>query len=193
MIKKALKNLQDKDAAQNPSHGYWRIGPEVGDDKVDAAFPEETLDEGEEPEGESESPLIADVVLRADSDQSGAVYLYYLPMYRLHAENGRWPCKIGRTDRDPLSRILSQAATALPEKPHVALIVYTKHPVACEAAIQGALTLRGLKLDDSPGKEWFLTSPEEVKALVEFFDPRLKSERAGIANTDGGLDPLRSV
>jgi hypothetical protein len=191
MIKKALRSLQDKDAAQNPSFGYWRIGPEVGDSKAEAAHPEEPSDEGEEPEGECESPPIADLVLRADSDGSGAVYLYYLPLYRLHAENGRWPCKIGRTDRDPLTRILSQAATALPEKPHVAMIVYTKHPLAFEAAIQGVLTLRGLKLDDSPGKEWFLTSPEEVRALVEFFDPRLKSERGGIANTDESLDPAQ--
>ena len=102
---------------------------------------------------------VADVVLRADAHDTGAVYLYYLPAYRLQSEteNGTvWPCKVGRTDRDPLVRILSQAATALPEKPHVALIVYTKHPFALEAAIHAVLTLRGKKVDDSPGKEWFL-------------------------------------
>jgi hypothetical protein len=173
LVKKALKKLLDSGSAENPSQGYWRIGPEAS----------ETEDDASDSQGVSAQVVFeplpaADVVLGAQADEKGAVYLYYLPAYRLQseAENATvWPCKIGWTDRDPLVRILSQAATALPEKPHVALIVYTEHPLALEAAIHGVLTLRGRKVDNSPGKEWFLTSPEDVKTLVEFFDPRFKN------------------
>lgn len=174
LVKRALKKLLDSGSAENPSQGYWRIGPEASEPEDDAS---------DSPPVSAQVPLealpAADVVLGREGGGKGAVYLYYLPAYRLQseAENATvWPCKIGRTDRDPLARILSQAATALPEKPHVALIVYTEHPLALEDAIHGVLTLRGRKVDDSPGKEWFLTSPEEVRTLVEFFDPKSKSE-----------------
>lgn len=175
LVKKALQNLRERGLAENPSLGYWRVGPEANDVEVDTSELPEVPNEIE--------PLpAADVVLRADAHEKGGVYLYYLPAYRIQseAENNAtaWPCKIGRTDRDPLVRILSQAATALPEKPHVALIAYTKHPLALETAIHGVLTLRGKKVDDSPGKEWFLTSPEEVRELIEFFDPRFKVEES---------------
>lgn len=69
-----------------------------------------------------------------------AVYVYYLPTYRLRAkEQGEkaWPCKIGRTDGDPLSRVLSQAATALPERPRIAIIIRTSYPIPWETALHG--------------------------------------------------------
>ena len=173
-MKKALEKLRDNGSAENPSQGYWRIGRGSNEVESDAS----DLD-GVPSETTIEPIPAADVILRNDANEKGGVYVYYLPAYRLQSETENatvWPCKIGRTGRDPLARILSQAATALPEKPHVALIVYTKHPVALEAAIHGVLTLRGKKIDDSPGKEWFLTSPEEVRELIEFFDSRFKVE-----------------
>jgi len=174
VIKKALERLRECGTAQNPSLGYWRIGLGEGDlEEATADFPVPLT------QVEDVAVVAADVILRQDAGVNSAVYLYYLPAYRISAETAKlkaWPCKIGRTERDPLSRILSQAATALPEKPHVALIIYTQYPISFEAAIHGVLTLRGQKIDDSPGKEWFLTSPDEVRALVEVFDPKLMTE-----------------
>jgi hypothetical protein len=70
-------------------------------------------------------------------------------------------------------RVLSQAGTALPERPHLAIVVRTSNSIAWESALHGVLALRGLQIDDLPGSEWFLTSPSEVLNLIRFFDPNL--------------------
>ena len=67
-----------------------------------------------------------------------------------------------------MQRILSQASTALPEKPHVAIIIRTDYSIELENAIHNILTLRGRKINDSPGAEWFLTSLEEVLSIYKF-------------------------
>jgi hypothetical protein len=175
-VKKALSELQDDGYAKNPSYGYWRIySPEVlltGEPEAHSVGPVTCTLEPDE-----DKPLApdmtADVIV---GDGTSAVYLYYLPSYRISAKEraeGRWPCKIGRTDSDPLTRIISQAATALPERPHIALIIKTPNPGAWESAIHGALSVRGLQIDDVPGSEWFLTSPDEVLEFVWFIDPNL--------------------
>ncbi len=181
LVKRALEHLRQSGFAENPSTGYWRIGPESPEIEADNSLVQAV------PIGPTvESPVVADLILGTRENGNGALYVYYLPAYRLQSEAEKanvWQCKIGRTDRDPLARILAQAATALPEKPHVALIVYHKYPIALEAAIHGVLTLRGKKIDDSPGKEWFLTSPEEVRELVEFFDTSLVKSRTHVETT----------
>ncbi len=129
----------------------------------------------------SDPEVFATAVPAADVELGfgpSAVYAYYLPTYRLRAHDlgeKSWPCKIGRTDRDPLSRVSSQAATALPERPHIALIIRTSHPGAWEAAMHDVLTLRGLQIENSPGVEWFLTSPAEILELATAFDPSIFS------------------
>jgi len=170
--KKALATLKEKGLAENPSFGYWRILGENHDSSFDVSSINETTDDSipdvEEPSSPSCPEPIADVVIGSGDS---AVYLYYLPIYRLQAEANEevcWPCKVGRTDRDPKLRILSQAATALPENPHIALVVKTSRPVALEATIHNVLTLRGRRINESPGAEWFLTSPSEVRAMVDF-------------------------
>lgn len=175
-VKKALTKLQEGGKAEHPSHGYWRIGapaetaePLQGAQES-ATCPAETA--VCPPDEEAEQP-IADTVL---GEGSGVVYLYYLPAYRAAAErNGDvlWPCKIGKTDGDPLTRVLSQAATALPERPHIAVILRTDMPKTWETALHNALTLRGLRIKDSPGAEWFLSSPDELLDLIRALDPRL--------------------
>jgi hypothetical protein len=172
-VKKALAGLRDRGLADNPSVGYWRIGtqprdsrpesPEVVDLIVPDATPRPVID------------VPADIVLGTGPS---AVYLYYLPVYRQLAEErheSMWLCKIGRTDRDPLTRILAQAATALPERPVIALIIRTAYPVAWESAFYSVLTLRGRHIDGALGAEWFLTSPDEVLALAQCFDPQTTS------------------
>ena len=180
-VKKALNNMLQRGLAENPSRGHWRIltiGQHTGipvPQDLAVPLPVTTAEESPQSEDSVGIPPVAELSLGTGS---GAIYVYYLPTYRRHAQQlgeSVWPCKIGRTDRDPLERILAQAATALPERPVVALVLRTSLPVAWEAALHGVLTIRGLKIKDSPGSEWFLTSPEEVLALMRSFDPCLAS------------------
>lgn len=189
-VKKALSTMRRQGLAENPSHGHWRIAAtESGTEPSEApahatvfcdaeAAGQPALDEASEP------ALIADLELGTGQ---GAVYVYYLPTYRHHAlERGEhvWFCKIGRTERDPLQRILAQAATALPERPRIALMLRTDAAPVWETALQAVLTLRGRKADNSPGSEWFLTSPDEVLALIELLDPTLAGSRRSVESDE---------
>jgi hypothetical protein len=187
-IKSALTKLKKKGLAESLSPGYWQIV------SISNAVEIEKLIEADEIEDSYEQGFIKDIdtetgiLLEVDKIigmGDSTVYLYYLPIYRIMAENNGesvWPCKIGRTDRDPLERILAQAGTALPEKPHLALIVKTKHPSYMENALHSVLKLRGKHIKQLPGSEWFLTSPDEVLELVKFFDPTLSENEN--TNTD---------
>lgn len=165
---KGLRTLRNKGLAENPSAGFWKIGEitELGniDEFAEESFESNVITDDSIIEREK----LADIEIGTGSS---AVYVYYLPLYRLTAEQRNesfWQCKIGRTDGDPLQRILSQAATALPEKPHVALIIKTNFSIEIENVIHDILTLRGRRIDDSPGTEWFLTSIEEVLSIYKF-------------------------
>jgi len=181
-VKKALANMKEKGLAENPSFGWWRIA--ASDRDVESPIelsPQSSPPQYDEPpssESVDVTNAIADVVLGTGP---GALYVYYLPTYRLQAESRGercWPCKIGRTDGDPLTRVLSQAATALPERPRIALVIRTACASAWEAAMHGVLTLRGLRIEDSPGSEWFLTSPDDVLALAMSFDSSLEGAQS---------------
>jgi len=133
---------------------------------------------------------------------SGAIYVYYLPAYkeRAVARNEKsWACKIGKSDRDPLDRILDQAATALPERPIVDFILLTDHASLIERALHCVLAIRGRRIEGSPGFEWFLTSPEEVLHLINFFDPSLTRNEASVPanqeqqHSNGTIAPVTPV
>ena len=99
-----------------------------------------------------------------------SVYLYYYPAYQRLAElQGEevWACKIGKARNDPVSRIVSQTRTALPEYPKVGLIIKTDELNLMERTIQNILRLQGKQKQDAPGKEWFMTSPSEVERVYE--------------------------
>lgn len=102
-----------------------------------------------------------------------AVYLYYYECYRELAElksEDIWPCKIGRTDRDPLVRILSQTSTALPEQPTVSFIIKTEDSLQLEKLIHSYLLLKNRKVQNSPGTEWFFTNSNEILSLLDFLN-----------------------
>lgn len=171
-IDRALKIMQKAGELESPSVGYWKILP-----TNTAAGPEDTpVSEVSVPAEETAGEILSDesVAEVVIGEGPASVYLYYLPTYRSRAEErgeDRWPCKIGRTDQNPLQRVLSQAATALPERPVVFVAFRTKYSAALEAAFHNVFRLRGLAVQDAPGTEWFLTSPQEVVALAKVFDP----------------------
>jgi len=178
-IKSALAKLKKKGLVESLSYGYWRVISPSDALKIEELIEVEEIDDSYESESIEELDTQTEILSDADviiGVGDSAVYVYYLPIYRIMAENNGesvWQCKIGRTDRDPLDRILAQAGTALPEKPHLALIVKTQYPIYMENALHSVLKLRGQHIKNSPGSEWFLTSPDEVLALVKFFDPTL--------------------
>jgi len=172
-VKKALADMKKIGDAENPSSGYWKILPASTDFTLEHAAVElpVSIDEPSISAG-SRDDVLAEVVLGSGPS---SVYLYYLPSYRIRAEERgehSWPCKIGRSEQDPLQRVLAQAGTALPEKPVVAVLLRTNYSAALEKAFHGVLTLRGLAVRDAPGVEWFLTSPDEFVALAKLFDPK---------------------
>ena len=101
------------------------------------------------------------------------VYCYYFATYKMLAQSqgkSRWACKIGRTDRDPLLRILSQSSTALPEIPFIEFVIKTKNSNLLETAIQSVLQIRNQHLKNSPGFEWFETNPDEILEIVRYIN-----------------------
>ena len=108
------------------------------------------------------------------------VYLYYYPTYRENAELKRppvwkeyrkdalWRCKIGEThDQDTETRT-KQQGRVFPEKKVTALVMRTDDSKRLETMIQEILKMWNRHAKDADGKEWFLTSPAEVKRIYNF-------------------------
>lgn len=174
LLKPILRQLKKEGLAKNPSHGHWSF--------IDSNSKETEINMPTEAEGPTEDfiknqetkiseeikkEFNADLVLGSGV---GAVYLYYLPSYEEKREGPTWPCKIGRSDKDPLKRIINQAATALPEKPKVAVIIKTDNSIVLEQVVHNILTYRNKKINTGMGKEWFDTNPEEFLKIIQFVE-----------------------
>ena len=148
----ALSKMKKEGLIENPSRGYWFIPSSTRDHSIDSELnnnvePEKTVGSGKQ-----------------------SVYLYYYSAYQRLAElqgEDVWPCKIGKSRNDPISRILLQMRTALPEYPKVGLIIKTDACSLMEGTIQNILKLQGKQKQDAPGTEWFITSPSEVEHVYE--------------------------
>lgn len=156
VFKAATKNMQKNDVGLiNKGYGIWELHYEVHTTikVVDKAA---TLN------------LNTYKVDETFGTGSNAVYVYYYDVYKELAEiKGKkcWECKIGRTDRDPIQRVVSQAGTCYPELPHIALVIYCDDSAALEAALHSILKFQNKWIKEAPGTEWFLTSPQEVREL----------------------------
>ena len=163
-FQKVLNKMRTDGLASSVDRGLWRI------EGTDA-----TTDDGQPPGIDQDSDSAGDegeVMAEEQEPSVGFIYLYYLPAYRVQAE-GRgeavWPCKIGRTGAGADER-WRQHAAAFPEEPVVSELKQTFRPQAWEHAIQSMLTIGGRKKEDSPGSEWFITSPDEVSKLVNLIE-----------------------
>lgn len=166
LVKKALSNLAEHGHAENRAYGIWRV------DQTDQPSVAEL-------EINEEQVAIEDIPThRTFGEGNFAVYCYYFDNYRKLAvlEGKRiWPCKIGRTDRDPLIRVLSQASTALPERPIIDFVIKTKDSSLLEVAIHSILKLKNRHIVESPGSEWFNTSPDEVLEILKSINEEILS------------------
>lgn len=143
--KKALQGLLGEGRVKNPSYGYWRF--------IDPLTP-----------GEVEEPVEL-------GEGKESVYVYYFPAYRDQAAYlGRdaWPMKIGMTKGELNPRIRDQVGTAMPERPIVGLIYRTSAASNAEKILHSTLEARDRRLVDAPGKEWFMTSLNEVREILAF-------------------------
>lgn len=164
-VKKALTNLKVKGQAGSAMKGYWQIGKQP-----DFILPQACVEEEVAPNTQDGNDIETDYEIGEGSE---SVYVYYLPVFKdqaLQKGETSWACKIGRTDHDPLTRILAQASTALPEHPHVSVIFHTDNSRNWEVALHSILRVRGLHLNNSPGTEWFKTSPEEIVELISLIE-----------------------
>ena len=154
-FKKACNYLKGK-GMRNVGYGMWRLNYEDQQiELLDDTAPANVL-------------ICADKVL---GNGKNSVYVYYFDTYKKLAECERrniWACKIGRTEKNALERVLGQIGTAYPELPHVALILRCDNSSYLEMAIHSVLKSRGRWLQSAPGIEWFSTSPEEIERLYNF-------------------------
>jgi hypothetical protein len=152
------------------SKGIWRS---ISD--AESSAPAE-VDNLEDDDGTGEDASALDVREEiGDGDES--VYLYYNPNdFRLANAEGRdiWECKIGCTTVRVDERILGQGVrTALSHNPIIGLVIRTNDARALEGIIHRSLRLANSEIADA-GAEWFMTSPERLKAWYGNFSGAIR-------------------
>jgi hypothetical protein len=98
----------------------------------------------------------------AVGQQVPSIYWYTFPAY--HRAGAPFPIKIGK-GANPEARIMQQV-TAMPEAPTVLGQFAHAEADSLEKALQYVLKVRGKRKADSPGVEWFLTTPQEIESLI---------------------------
>jgi DNA-binding Xre family transcriptional regulator len=83
-------------------------------------------------------------------------------MAALSSGEDRWKCKIGSAASADPSKRISQQAIAMTTVPVLGLVIRTENGLVLEKHLQGLL--KGQRAD-CPGKEWFLTSPDEIETM----------------------------
>ena len=179
VVKKALSTLQEDGLVMKHHYGHWRWR-DGGSAISNAEIPDESDADLEESSDEDE-PTTTEKILGAGPE---CIYLYFNPNDRKLAQlEGRkvWECKIGRTaSMDSGYRILSQGAkTALSHPPIIGLVIRTTDSFALEKALHASLRLMDAQVADSPGVEWFMTSPALVEAWYASFRATLQVLDAG--------------
>lgn len=156
----------------NPGYGVWRIGVDCKD----------YITFREELSAKKINNLSTDAdKLTEIGNGNQKVYVYYFPIYRKFARiqgKNYWHCKIGMTTKDVFDRIYSQTGTCYPEKPFLALIINCDDALKLEKTVHNILTMNNKQIKDAPGKEWFLTSPEEIISIYNSIFQTKKEETA---------------
>jgi hypothetical protein len=185
MVWRVLNDLKNDGLVDNHAHGYWlgQLSPRQDGSTGEIEGGGEVSDAGDFDE---EPPADLDEGLRPEKEVGSGtecVYLYFNPNDRRLAQlEGRevWECKIGRTgSADAISRILGQGVrTALSRLPTVGIVLRTDDSAELERALHSSLRLLEAEVPDSPGAEWFLTSPVRVEAWYSRFQEALADLRA---------------
>jgi hypothetical protein len=185
-ISRVLQDLKNDGLVVSPGHGWWRWSNSSPDSPITEEQVTDTTASVDEAINDFEPIIRPHKEVGAGSE---CVYLYFNPNDRRLAElegHDVWECKIGRTgSRDAIQRILGQGSrTALSRLPTVGLVLRSEDSAALESALHSSLRLVSAEDPDSPGNEWFITSPARVEAWYESFQnalaafetPRAESE-----------------
>lgn len=117
------------------------------------------------------------------------VYCYTFPSYVELASlkrDARMPMKIGKTASTSLERVSLQCGVSNPEQPIVPFAIRVQNSALFEKAIQRTLMIWNRWMDDAPGSEWFMTSKDEVLAIVNF----LQNPPQSTALEEGGASRI---
>lgn len=109
-----------------------------------------------------------------ESNDAGTIYAYSFPSI---IKNGiKFPIKVGLTTTgDAEARVTQQCkATCCFEFPVILMTWEVQRVAAVEDAIHSTLDARGSKRQ-APGTEWFDTTVEEVKSIVNFVQPTARA------------------
>jgi hypothetical protein len=187
MLKRIVTNLKEDGLVSAPGHGWWRwTGSSPGaDPNLDEAAIDTTVPAADDFD-EFQPTIRPEKEIGSGTE---CVYLYFNPNDRRLAElEGRtvWECKIGHTTTtDAIYRILSQGVrTALSRLPTVGLVLRTDDSAALERILHSSLRLIEAEVPDSPGTEWFMTSP----ARVEAWYARFQNALAALGNSSADSD-----
>ena len=95
------------------------------------------------------------------------VYMFWYRLVREAAESsGRfvWACKVGCSRRNAMQRALSQGGM---DQVVVGLLILTDQPLLLEKWLHSALSARGQAYTEAQGREWFVTSPDNLLEVLE--------------------------
>lgn len=106
----------------------------------------------------------------AADGSGGFIYAFSFPI--LVKQQDAFPIKIGMTVNNVQQRVISQCKGAAGfDNPMILGDWKVSRVAAVEAAIHKVLTARGKWRDNVPGTEWFNTTVDEIKEIIEFINP----------------------
>jgi T5orf172 domain len=110
---------------------------------------------------------LEDAAIEDEEDENLGGHIYAFPT--IVRDNGHFPIKVGKTTGDVAARVTGQCKGAAAfEQPVVLATWLVKRVGPTELAIHNILKARGKHREDAPGQEWFNTTIEELKAIIEF-------------------------
>ncbi len=115
---------------------------------------------------------IAEAIITEQPQVRGWVYLFYLQCCRELAElrgDSYWACKIGRSDTDPVQRVLDQINVS-PHPPTVARLIETDSSNKLESTLHLIFHQKDRHLKEAIGKEWFETNLEEFDEILRLLE-----------------------
>ncbi|MDE0010611.1 MAG: GIY-YIG nuclease family protein [Candidatus Poribacteria bacterium] len=177
-VSDALDNLKNKGLADNPNTGFWDIKGQPGykpDRKAVRRHRSQRRIKSQP--GYKPDPVDRREYPTSDKIRKGSVYFYYFPTAKENAElkgENKWAFKIGCTEGNPQRRIDEQR-TGMSEEPIKEAVIYTESPRHLEQIIHDSLKKQNMHIQDAPGTEWFLLSPDMVKKIKEAFEVFEKS------------------
>lgn len=184
VVKKVLGELRAEGLVQPVSKGLWRYVAESEqiDADTETAGPDGEVAADDQDDGSSLE------IQEQIGTGSEAVYVYFNPNDRRLAEleqRDMWECKVGYTAVAVDLRVLGQGArTALSHVPVVGLVIRTDDARTLENVLHRSLRLADRAVVDTPGTEWFMTSPARIKAWYFLYRASLE-HLAG----NGGMAP----